>query len=401
MRTTPFYERTRELNSTGLWDHWAGYLSATKYHHSEKFEYFAVRTAAGVYDTSPLYKYRIHGRDAEAFLGGVLIRDIRRCRSGQAHYTAWCDDDGFVVEDGVVLRLSQNEFLLSAAEPNLSYLRGKIGFDQVEIEDVSDEIASFAFQGPRSRTILSKLTSDVDDLKYFDVTETKIDATPITLSRTGFSGDLGYELWIPKDRALDVWDAVFEASEGHHVVPFGETALLMTRIEAGLLLIHADFSPSRYAWTAAQKSTPLELGMRWMCRNIDDDTRPFIGREAITREMSEGPRWNLVGLVLDWQQWDETYRSLGHSPPKDHTPLSEETILYHGVDRDRVGFATSFMYSPMLQRHIAIARVAPELSAIGSEVVYEVTIDHQLYYVKAAVTRMPFYNPPHKTSMRI
>jgi aminomethyltransferase len=398
MRTTPFYERTSELNETGLWDHWSGYMSATKYHHSEKFEYFAVRTAAGVYDTSPLHKYRIHGVDAERFLGGVLARDIRKCRPGQAHYTIWCDDDGYVIEDGVILRLSENEFLLSAAEPNLSYLQAQIGFDRVEVEDVSDEIASFAFQGPKTREILSKLTSDVEDLKYFDLTDTKIDTTPITLSRTGFTGDLGYELWIPTESALDVWDAVFEASEGHHVVPFGETALLMTRIEAGLLLIDADFHPSRYAWTDAQKSTPLELGMRWMFRNIDDDTRPFIGREAIMREMSEGSRWHQVGLVLDWEQWDETFRSLGHPPPKDHTPLAEETIMYQGPDRDRVGYATSFMYSPMLQRHIAMARLTPEMAALGNTVSYEIGIDHQLYYVDAEVTRMPFYNPPHKTA---
>ena len=398
MLTTPFYDRTSELNTTGLWGHWAGYLSAEKYHHSEKFEYFAVRTAAGVYDTSPLYKYRIHGSDAEAFLGGVLARDIRTCRPGQAHYTIWCDDDGYVIEDGVILRLSDNEFLLSAAEPNLSYFRDKIGYDRVEVEDVSAELASFAFQGPKTREILSKLTSDVEDLKYFDVTDTKIDTTPITLSRTGFTGDLGYELWIPKESALDVWDAVFEASEGHHVVPFGETALLMTRIEAGLLLIDADFHPSRYAWTDAQKSTPLELGMRWMFATIDDTTRPFVGREAIMREMREGARLHQVGLVLDWQQWDETYRSLGHPAPKDHTPLAEETIMYHGPDRDNVGYATSFMYSPMAQRHIAMARLTPEIAKPGNKVSYEIGIDHQLYYVDAEVTPMPFYNPPHKTA---
>jgi aminomethyltransferase len=278
----------------------------------------------------------------------------------------------------------------------MAYFQNLIGYDSVEIEDVSDQIASFAFQGPRSREILARLSPDVEPLKYFHLAETKIDRTPITISRTGFTGDLGYELWIPSDEALDVWDAVFEASEGHHVVPFGETALLMTRIEAGLLLIEADFSPSRFAWTAAQKSTPLELGLRWMFRNIGDDSRPFIGRESIQRELKEGSRWNLVGLVLDWQLWGETYKTEGHVPPKDHTPLAEETILYKGGER--VGFATSFMYSPMMQRHIAIARVEPALSSIGSEVDYEVTINHQLQYVKASVTRMPFYDPPHKTA---
>ena len=395
-RTTPFYERTSVLNKTGLWAHWSGYLSAAQYQLSEKFEYFAVRNSAGVYDTSPLYKYSIRGRDAEKFLSGVLARDIRKCRPGRAQYTIWCDDDGFVIEDGVINRLSTTEFMLSAAEPNLAYFQGLVGYEEVEIEDVSDSIASFAFQGPLSRRILSAISPDVDKLGYFHLTETKIGGSPVTVSRTGYTGDLGYEIWSPADEALGVWDAVFEASEGNGVVPFGETALLMTRIEAGLLLIGADFRPSRFAWTEADKSTPLELGFGWMFRSIETESRPFIGREAIRNELSNGSRWRLIGLVLDWQSWDDVYGRAGHVPPKDHTPLAEETMLYK--DEEQVGFATSWMYSPMVQRHIAIAQVRPELAALGTEVSFEVTIDHHLDYVKARVTRMPFYDPPHKTA---
>ncbi len=395
-KTTPFYERISGLNKTGLWDHWAGYLSAAKYHLSEKFEYFVVRNGAGVYDTSPLYKYSIHGRDAEKFLSGVLARDIRKCRPGRAQYTIGCDDDGYVIEDGVINRLSDTEFMLTAAEPNLAYFRALIGFDEVEIEDVSDSVASFAFQGPLSREILSTISPDIDQLAYFQLAETKIGTVPVTVSRTGFTGDLGYEIWSPADDALQVWDAVFEAGEGYGVVPFGETALLMTRIEAGLLLLDADFRSSRYAWTDAEKSTPLELGFGWMFRSIESEHRPFIGRQAIRRELANGSRRRLVGLVLDWQSWDEVYGRAGHVPPKDHTPLAEETMLYH--DDEAVGFATSWMYSPMVQRQIAIAHVRPELAVPGSEVRFEVTIDHHLEYVKANVTRMPFYDPPHKTA---
>lgn len=397
MRTTPFYDRTSVLNQTGLWEHWSGYLSAKQYHLSEKLEYFAVRTAAGVYDTSPLFKYRIHGKDAETFLAGVLARDIRRCRPGRAQYTIWCDGDGYVIEDGMIFRSSETEFLLTAAEPNHAYFEDLIGHAAVEIEDVSEQIASFAFQGPKSKTILSSIAPDIDGLRPFDLTETKFDGTPVTVSRTGFTGDLGYEVWAPADDALDVWDTVFEAGEGYGVLPFGETALIMTRIEAGLLLINADFGSSRYAWTDGGRSTPLELGLSWMFRDIDKDQRPFVGREAVRRELARGPRWNLVGLVLDWREWDDTYKGAGYVPPKDHTPLAEETVLFD-KNGDRVGFATSFMYSPMVQRHIAIAQVVPHLSAIGSEVEYEVTIDHELRYVKAAVTKMPFYEPAHKTA---
>ena len=395
IRTTPFYPRTSALNRSGLWEHWAGYLSAKQYHLSDKLEYFAVRTTAGVYDTSPLFKYRIHGKDAEAFLAGVLANNVRRCLPGQAQYTIWCDDDGYVIEDGMIFRSSGNEFMLTAADPNHAYLEDRIGNAAVEIEDVSEATASLAFQGPRSKAILTSIAPEVEQLRRFELVETKLGDTPVTISRTGFTGDLGYELWIPADRALEVWDSLFEASEGHGVMPFGETALIMTRIEAGLLLIEADFGPSRYAWTDGGKSTPLELGLGWMFKKIGDDDRPFIGRDAIRAEFERGPRWKMVGLEIDWQGWDDTYKAAGYVPPKDHTPLAEETVLWD-KEENRVGFATSFMYSPMVQRHIAIAQVVPELSSIGSEVEYEVTIDHELKYITARVTEMPFYDPAHK-----
>lgn len=397
IRTTPFHERTSALNETGLWGHWAGYLTPTKYQLSEKFEYFAVRNSAGMFDTSPLYKYRIHGRDAERYLSGVLARNIRKCRPGRAQYTLWCDDDGFVIEDGVINRLSENEFLLSAAEPNLAYLRSQIGYAAVEIDDVSDEIAALSFQGPRSKAILSSLSPDVDGLRIFHSTATKVGDVPVTVSRTGFTGDLGYEIWVDAGDALELWDEVAAASEGYGVLPFGETALLMTRIEAGLLLLEADFSSSRYAWTDADRSTPLELGFDWMFRDLENDDRVFIGREAIRRELVAGSRRRLVGLMIDWRAWDELYDRNGLVPPKDHTPVAEESILYDDGER-RVGYATSFMYSPMVQRHIAIGHVRPELATIGSEVAFEVIVNHTLRYVTARVARMPFYNPAHKTS---
>ena len=397
MRTTPFYERTSALNQTGLWEHWAGHLSAKQYHHSEKHEYFAVRTAAGVYDTSPLYKYRIHGTDAEAFLSGVFARDVRKCRPGQAQYTIWCDDDGYVIEDGMLFRSSDTEFMLTAAEPNAAYLQNLVGRASVQIDDISDGVASLAVQGPRSKAILSYVAPDIAELRPFHLIETKFDSSPITVSRTGFTGDLGYEMWIDSEDALGVWDSLFEAGEPHGLIPFGETALLMTRIEAGLLLIDADFGSSRYSWSAGSRSTPLELGLGWMFRDIDKDPRPFIGRAAIQREMSGGSRWHLVGLTLDWQEWDDAYKHVGQVPPKDHTPLADEIPLYDQKEQ-KVGFVTSFMYSPMTQRHIAIAQVVPEFSAIGSEVDYEVTIDHELQYIRSTVTKMPFYDPAHRTA---
>lgn len=398
IRNTPFHPRTAEANVTGLWSHWSGYLSADRYQMADKFEYFAIRNSAGVFDTSPLYKYRIAGRDAEKFLAGVLTRDIRKCQPGQAQYTAWCTDEGWVIEDGVILRLSDNEFILTAARQNQAYLDDLIGMLSVTVEDVSDQFGALAVQGPYSREILSQLSPEVADLGYFRVAETKIGDAPVIVSRTGYTGDLGYELWIPADEAVAVWDRLFEVGRPYGMIPFGQDALLTTRIEAGLILIDIDFDSARYAWNDDQRSTPIELGMGWMIRDLAEDDRRFIGRKAIEAEIANhSSRWRTVGIIADWQDWDRVYNSRGLVPPRDHQPQSGAMMLYDG-EVNQIGWTPSFIYSPMLQRHVGIARIKPEFASVGTEISLEVTIDHRYDMVKSEVTRLPFYNPPRKTS---
>jgi aminomethyltransferase len=399
IRTTPFHERTAALNETGLWSHWSGHLAAEKYGLSDKFEYFAVRNAAGVFDTSPLFKYRFAGRGAEGFLAGVLARDPRALAPGRAQYTIWCDDRGFVVEDGVLLRHAVDEFVLTAAEPNLAYFRDLVGGrDEVTIEDVSDEWAVLSVQGPRSRRILAGLEPAIEGLEYFGLTRGKIAGRPATISRTGYTGDLGYEVWVKAADALAAWDAVWEASRGHGVLPFGLQALYMTRIEAGLLLLDVDFASSRFAWTDADRATPQELGLGWMLKGIATDERAFLGRDAIRRELGEATsRFRVTGLVVDWRDWDRLHDEAGLIPPKDHTPVQEEMFVYDD-DGEQVGYATSFMYSPMLQRHIAIARVPVAAAKPGSRVNLEIPISHRYVHVAAHTARMPLYNPERRTA---
>ncbi|HET9614275.1 MAG TPA: aminomethyltransferase family protein [Candidatus Limnocylindrales bacterium] len=398
IRTTPFHERTSAANETGLWEHWSGYLVAQKYQLSEKFEYFAIRNSAGLFDSSPLYKYRVHGRDAEAFLAGVLARDIRTCSVGHGQYTAWLDDDGFVVEDGVVFRTAPDEYLMTCAEPNLAYFESLAGRHRVAFEDVSEASAVLAVQGPKSREILSTLAPGLERLPYFGLCETRIAGTPLTISRTGYTGDLGYELWIPADRAVAVWDAVTEASAGRGVIPFGMIALYMARIEAGLLLLDVDFESSRYAWTNATRSSLVEVGLGWMVRNLAADDRAFMGRAALERELRDrSSRWRVTGLVLDWQDYDRHYDEAGLIPPKDHTPVQDEYYLYDDEGVTQIGYATSLMYSPMLQRHIALARV-PLDRAPGSTVKLELPVNHRYEYFDAAVARLPLYNPDRRTA---
>jgi len=398
IRTTPFHERTSALNETQLWSHWSGHLAADRYQMSDKFEYFAVRNAAGIFDTSPLFKYRITGKDAEAFLSGVLARDIRSCEPGNAQYTCWLDDRGFVIEDGVILRPGNNEFLLTSAEPNYAYFADRIGRFDVTIEDVSNEIGTLAFQGPRSRNLLKQLVPQMERIPYFGVARGEIGGAGVTVSRTGYSGDLGYEIWIDTPDALHVWDTLWDSIDGQGVLPFGLAALYMLRIEAGLLLLEADFDSSRYAWNDAHRSTPIELGWAWMFRDLKTDDRAFIGRKALEKEIADKTsRWAMRGLVVDWRDYDRVYNDAGLIPPKDHAPVVEDWMLYDD-DYERVGYATSFMYSPMLQRHIAIARVRPDFATFGTKVNLEFTVDHHYEQVAAHVARLPLYNPERKTA---
>jgi aminomethyltransferase len=399
LRRSPFHDRVDAANQTSLWSHWAGHLVVEKYQMAEKWEYMAVRNAAGVFDSSPLYKYRITGPDAERYLAGVLARDVRPMRPGQAQYTIWCDERGFVNEDGVVFRHSGDEFLLTAAEPNLAYFQNLIGYDRVEISDVGESFGSLAVQGPRAHAILSQLAPEVSALGYFDHTPAKLGNVPVTISRTGFTGDLGYEVFCDSDDANEVWDTIFEAGTPHGLIPFGQIALLMARIEAGLLLIHADFDASRLAENDEHRSTPLELGLQWMLKGIDDDTRPFIGRKAILREKAHATsRWKMMGLMVDPVDHHAKYTAAGMVPPKDHTPVQEDMMVYDD-DVQRVGYATSSMYSPMLQRHIALARLRPDLAKVGQKVNLEFTINHRYVQVGAHVARNPMFAPERKTAM--
>jgi aminomethyltransferase len=400
IRTTPFHERTGTLNESGLWSHWSGYLAAEKYSLSEKFEYFAVRNSAGIFDTSPLFKYRFAGAGAEAFLAGVLARDPRTLAPGTAQYTIWCDDRGFLVEDGVILRLAADEYILTAAEPNFAYFADLVGRrDDVVIQDVSEDWAVLALQGPRSRALLASLDGAIDGLGFFGLTTAaRVAGRPVIVSRTGFTGDLGYEVWARAEDAVAVWDAVWEACRGQGVLPFGLQALYMTRIEAGLLLLDVDFHNSRFAWTDADRATPVEMGLGWMLRGVTDDDRRFIGRDAIRREIEHSTsRFRTTGLIVDWKDWNRVHDEAGLIPPKDHTPVQEEMYVYDD-DGTQVGYATSFMYSPVLQRHIAIARVPLAAAAPGTKLNFEIPVSHHYVHVAAQTTRTPFYNPARKTA---
>ncbi len=401
IRTTPFHDGLTELNDQLLYTHWSGYLSALRYSDAPKHEYFAVRNGVGIFDTSPLFKYRITGPDTEAFLSRMVVRDLSGIRPGRAAYTLWCDDRGFVMEDGVLFRQSEREWLLTSARPSMSWFADHRHGQRVEIEDVSDAYGMLQVQGPRSRAVLAGLTPEVEELPYFGLAESKIGTVPVTVSRTGYTGDLGFELMVPADDAGTVLDALLEAGAPHGIRPFGEEALNMLRIEAGLPLVDIEFHDSRTAWTDHDRVTPKELGQGWMLKGVRDGSRRFLGSEAIRRELEDGTsRWATTGIVVDWADWDRLHRDAGELPTKDEQPLGWEQWLRASDESDeQVGYVTSFFYSPVLQRHIGMARVRPELAcAPGTDLRMETTLHHTTHMLAVSTAPLPFFNPARKTA---
>jgi aminomethyltransferase len=404
-RTTPFQSRLEPLNHTGIWKHWSGYLVAPQYQMSLNAEYYAIRNSVSLLDTSPLCKYRFTGSDAPALLERAMVRDIGDCGVGRAQYTCWCDDRGFVLQDGVVMQVAPGEYRLTAAEPTLRYFRNlarDMKCTAVEIEDVSADFGILALQGPHAYHVLSQLTDAATPLKYFGVTQTDVAGCEVTVSRTGYTGDLGYELWIRSEDAVTIWDALMVAGKGYNITPIGTTALKMARVEAGLLLMGADFHTSRFAWVDAQRETPNELGWGWMFRKLDQDGRDFVGRSAIKNELEQGTsRWRTVGLTVDWHDYERVYTEAGILPPR-HELYSESTMSVYrrgAKEWDYAGYVSSFLSSSLLRRPIALAKLPLDLAQAGTEVDLEVSVIRQPKNVLARVDRTPFFNPPRKTAL--
>ena len=403
-KTTPFHERLDALNQTRIWKNWSGYLVAPKYQYSVSTEYYAIRNSVSLLDTSPLFKYRFAGDEAIELLKHSLARDITKCKIGQAQYTLWCDESGFVVQDGIILRVTENEFWLTAAEPSLRYFRQiarKLKLSKLEIDDTSEQFGILSLQGPHAHNVISQLTDAATPLKYFRLAQTEIAGKPVTISRTGYTGDLGYEIWIRSEDAIAVWDALAKAGGDYNLVPIGTTALKMARVEAGLLLMDVDFHSSRYAWVDAQRETPVELGFQWMFRKLDSDKRDFIGRAAIESEIANrSSRWTTVGLAVDWHDFERVHLESGIATPKYEHYREDTMSIYRrgGKEWDYAGYASSFLFSSLLKKPIAIAKLPLDLATPGTEVDLEVPVIRKPVNVLARVTDMPFFNPDRKTA---
>jgi aminomethyltransferase len=394
MRLTPFHPRTSELCEVYNWSLWQNWLLADMYAPDHIQEYFAIRTACGVFDMSPIPKYQLHGPDAARFLDRIVTQDVSKCPVGRVLYTPWCDDTGKILDDGLLARLDDHTFRLTAGEPCLYWLEDNLVGLDVVIEDVT-ELGVLALQGPFSRALLKNITdADLDNLPYFHILKTELGGVPVEISRTGYTGDLGYEIWVEHQFGVQLWDGIFEAGESYSLIPFGDYALEMARIEAGLLLADVDFYSSKKAVFDFEKSSPLELSLGWTVK-LDKDY--FIGQKALRDEYARGPDWKTVGLEVNLNSMEAIYAEFGMPLYLPYEAWNEAVPVYSGGQQ--IGKATSGMWSPVLKKYIAIARLQPQFTHLGNLVDLEITIDAQRKRAESMVVKMPFYNPPRKRSL--
>jgi len=398
------HERTLALCESLNYREWSGFYAVSVYETHHEHEYNAIRNAAALIDVSPLYKYRVTGPDATQLVNRIITRDIQKVAVDQVIYCCWCDEHGKVIDDGTITRLGENTYRWTAAEPNLRWFhQNALGMD-VQIEDISEQVAALALQGPTSAKLLRKASkASIDSLKYFRVAHSEIAGVPVDVSRTGYTGDLGYEVWMPWSEAVRVWDALMEHGREFDVRPCGMLALDVARIEAGLILIDVDYTSCRKALIPSQQYSPFEIGLG---RLVQLQKENFVGRAALAAEQAGGRNGNhqptggkrrLVGLELDWDSLERLFQSAGLAPQLPAT-ASRVAVPVYSRGRKQVGKATSTTWSPTLKKMIALASVSRDHAQAGTQLDMELTVEAVRHTVPAKVVELPFFNPPRKTA---
>jgi aminomethyltransferase len=389
LKKTPFHERTAALCASHAWRRWAGHVVASSYELTHEREYHVIRTAAALFDVSPLCKYLVRGRDAARLLDLVVTRNVQKAAIGQVLYTPWCDHAGKVIDDGTIARLDETTFRMTSAEPSLRWLQDNAAEMDVDITDVSDSIAALSLQGPAAWSILESLGAPA--LKYFRIAAATLGGIAATVSRTGYTGDLGYEIWADAKDALPLWDTLIAAGRPYGIMPTGLLALDMARVEAGLMLIDVDYVPARKALIPSQLSSPYELDLAW---TVNLDKERFIGRDALAREKAAGPAWQFVGIEVDFNSLERLYADVGLATRLPNAAWRMSVPLYAGGEQ--VGYCTSGAWSPLLKKYIALAHVPTRCATPGTALEMEMTVEHRRKRAAARVVKKPFFDPPRK-----
>jgi len=391
---TAVHERALALCESLNFREWSGFYAVSAYEAHHEHEYNAIRNASALIDVSPLFKYLVWGPDAVRLVDRVITRDARAMAIGQVYYTPWCDAHGKVIDDGTVTRVSEQAFRWTAADPSLRWFIQNAAGLEVRVEDISENVAALALQGPTSARLLDTVAdADIRGVKYFRMTRGHIAGVPVEISRTGYTGDLGYEIWMPWDRAVDVWDALMEGGRPYDIRPAGMLALDVARVEAGLLLIDVDFHGSKKAVIAAQMYSPFEMGLG---RLVQLDKHPFVGQAALRAEHERGAQRQIAGLEIDWPAVERLYENIGMAPQLAATASRVAVPVYK--DGRQIGRATTTTWSPVLKKLIALGTLDAPHFKPGTVVEFEVTVEAVRHRVPATVVPTPFFNPKRKTA---
>ena len=394
---TAFHERTLALCESLNYREWSGYYTVSVYEMHHEHEYNAIRNSAALIDISPLFKYKVTGKDATKFVNRVISRDINKVAIDQVIYCCWCDPEGKVIDDGTITRLAENEYRWTAADPSLRWFQQNALGLSVRIEDITEEVAALALQGPTSGRLLNAVAeADITLLKYFRVTHGKIAGVPVDISRTGYTGDLGFEIWMPWRDAVKVWDELNSKGKAFDIHPAGMIALDIARIEAGLILIEVDYISSKKALIDAQKFSPAEIGLGKL---VDLKKENFVGREALAHEAKKGAERALVGLEINWNEVESLYDKAGMAPQVPSIASRTAVPVYRGGRV--VGKSTSTTWSPTLKKMIALSCVDRQNSAAGTTLNMEITVEAVRHTVSAKIVPLPFFNPPRKTAVPV
>jgi aminomethyltransferase len=392
---TPFHSRTAALCASHNWRTWSGYFVASSYEVLHDYEYHAIRNAAALIDVSPLYKYDVRGRDALRLVNHVITRDAAKCAVGQALYSCLCENDGAVIQDGTIFRLAESHFRFHLADPALRWLKlNAVGMD-VSIEEVSEQIAALALQGPNALKILRELVdAELGGLRFFRLTRGRILQVPVIVSRTGYTGDLGYEIWFGAEFAEQIWDHFMEKGKGFGIKPTGLLALDVARLEAGFILLEVDYIGAEKAMIASQKYSPFEIGLGW---TVDLGKHHFVGSEALRQLNGGPPSRQIVGLEINLSDYEYLFRQVG-LPPQFPIAAWRGVVPIYEDDR-QVGHATTGAWSPILKKYIALATVEQDFVQPGTQLEIEVTVHYARKTAGVTVVKLPFYDPPRKRAI--
>jgi aminomethyltransferase len=392
---TPFHSRTSALCVSQNWRTWSGYFVASSYDVVHDYEYHAIRNSAALIDVSPLFKYDVSGRDAMRLVNRLITRDAAKCAIGQALYACVCDDEGKVIQDGTVFRLAETHYRFHLAEPSLRWLKLNAHSMDVNIREVSEQVAAVALQGPNALRILQNIVDvKLGQLKFFRLTQGKIGQIPVIISRTGYTGDLGYEIWLDTAHAEHVWDILMEHGRNFGIKPAGMFALDVARLEAGFILLEVDYGSVEKALIPSQKYSPFEIGLGW---TVDLKKEHFIGSKALREENQRGPSRQIVGLEFDLPAYERLFQKVGLPPPIPLMAWRGTVPIYH--EDNQAGHATTGGWSPTLKKYIALATIKTEHAKLGNRLQMETTVEHQRKTSSVTVVKLPFFDPPRKRAV--